>query len=155
MSKIIDMVTDAITPVVNSFGIEVIEITYKKIVSDMNLTVFIDKEGGVCLDDCELVHRAIDPILDELDPTNGEPYILNVSSPGIDRPLKIEWDYKKNMNKEVNVSLFEKCEFGKKFVATLVGYDFDKSKVSVSVKDKVIDLDMKNIALIKPEIKFN
>lgn len=120
----------------------------------MNLTIFIDKDGGVDLNGCELVHRTIDPILDEIDPTSGEKYILNVSSPGIDRPLKVERDYKRNLDKEVNVSLFEKVGDLKKFVAVLKGYDLQKGLIDLDYNGKEINLDIKNIALIKPEIKF-
>ena len=119
MSKVIDMVEEHITKAVAELGYEIIEITYKKYLGDMNLTIFIDKDGGVDLNGCELVHRTIDPILDEIDPTSGEKYILNVSSPGIDRPLKVERDYKRNLDKEVNVSLFFFFFDLKKFVAVL------------------------------------
>ena len=121
MSKVIDLVESNITKAVEDLGYEIVEITYKKYLGDMNLTIFIDKDGGVDLNGCELVHKTIDPILDEIDPTNGEKYILNVSSPGIDRPLKTERDYKRNMDTEVNVSLFEKVGDLKKFVAILRG----------------------------------
>ena len=154
MSKVIDWVESNITKAVEDLGYEIVEITYKKYLGDMNLTIFIDKDGGVDLNGCELVHKTIDPILDEIDPTNGEKYILNVSSPGIDRPLKTERDYKRNMDTEVNVSLFEKVGDLKKFVAILRGYDLQKGIITVEYKENDIDLEIKNIALIKPEIKF-
>lgn len=154
MSKVIDLVGSNITKAVEDLGYEIVEITYKKYLGDMNLTIFIDKDGGVDLNGCELVHKTIDPILDEIDPTNGEKYILNVSSPGIDRPLKTERDYKRNMDTEVNVSLFEKVGDLKKFVAILRGYDLQKGIITVEYKENDIDLEIKNIALIKPEIKF-
>ena len=154
MSKVIDLVESNMTKAVEELGYEIVEITYKKYLGDMNLTIFIDKDGGVDLNGCELVHKTIDPILDEIDPTNGEKYILNVSSPGIDRPLKTERDYKRNMDTEVNVSLFEKVGDLKKFVAILRGYDLQKGIITVEYKENDIDLEIKNIALIKPEIKF-
>lgn len=154
MSKVIDLVESNIIKAVEDLGYEIVEITYKKYLGDMNLTIFIDKDGGVDLNGCELVHKTIDPILDEIDPTNGEKYILNVSSPGIDRPLKTERDYKRNMDTEVNVSLFEKVGDLKKFVAILRGYDLQKGIITVEYKENDIDLEIKNIALIKPEIKF-
>ncbi len=154
MSKVIDKVAEGITAAVNELGVEVIEISYKKVLGNMNLTVFIDKTEGITLDDCEAVHKTIDPILDELDPTIGEPYILNVSSPGVDRPLKTVYDYNKNLGKQLNISLFEKNELGKKFIATLDSFDFETGVVVVKTAKDTITLDMKNIALIKPEIKF-
>ena len=154
MSKIIDKVTESITATVKELDVEIIEITYKKVMSNMNLTVFIDKVDGITLNDCEAVHKAIDPILDEIDPTSGEPYILNVSSPGVDRPLKTAYDYDKNIGKELNISLFEKIDLGKKFVATLIRFDLESGVVVVNCGKDDIELDIKNIALIKPEIKF-
>lgn len=154
MSKVIDIVSEGITKTIEDLGFEVVEITYKKYMGDMNLTIYIDKDGGVDLNACELVHRTIDPLLDELDPTNGEKYILNVSSPGIDRPLKTERDYKKNLNQDVEISLFEKVDNLKKFVATLKDYDLQNGIVVVTYKEKEIQLQLKNIALIKPDIKF-
>ncbi len=154
MSKVIDIVEKHITEPVENLGYEIVEITYKKYMGDMNLTIYIDKEDGVDLNGCELVHRTIDPILDEIDPTNGEKYILNVSSPGIDRPLKTERDYRKNMDTEVNVSLFEKVQDLKKFVAILRGYDLEKGIITVEYNGKDIEIALKNIATIKPEIKF-
>ncbi|MDE6967250.1 MAG: ribosome maturation factor RimP [Clostridia bacterium] len=154
MSKVIDLVTEHITKAVEDLGFEIVEITYKKYLGDMNLTIFIDSDNGVDLNACELVHRTIDPILDEIDPTSGERYILNVSSSGIDRPLKTERDYRKNTDKEVNISLFEKVDNLKKFVGILRGYDLEKGVVTIELDNKEINLDIKNIALIKPEIKF-
>ncbi len=154
MSKIIDKITESITATVKELDVEIIEITYKKVMSNMNLTVFIDKVDGITLADCEAVHKAIDPILDEIDPTSGEPYILNVSSPGVDRPLKTVYDYDKNIGKELNISLFEKIDLGKKFIATLVRFDLESGVVVVNNGKSDIELDVKNIALIKPEIKF-
>lgn len=154
MSKVIDKVYDRVSNLLKEMDVELVEITYKKVMQDMHLTLFIDTEEGVTLDDCERVHRAVDALLDELDPTDGEPYVLNVSSPGLDRPLKIEWDFKKNKGKEINVSLFDKCELGKKFVATLDDYDLEKGIVVLSADGKTAELEIKSIALMKPEIKF-
>ncbi len=154
MSKVIDMVATHITKAVEDIGYEIVEITYKKYLGDMNLTIYIDKDGGVDLNGCELVHRTIDPILDEIDPTSGEKYILNVSSPGIDRPLKFERDYRRNLDKEVNISLFEKVGDIKKFVAILRAFDLQTGIIKVEYKGKELELEIKNIALIKPELKF-
>ena len=85
--------------------------------------VFIDTETGVDLNTCEAFHRAIDPALDELDPTFGAPYTLNVSSPGLDRPLKTQRDFDKCMGSEVEVKLYAPMKGRKLFEAVLVGYD--------------------------------
>lgn len=154
MSKVVDLVEQHITKALSDIGYEIVEITYKKYMGDMHLTVYIDSDNGVDLNGCELCHRTIDPILDEIDPTDGQKYILNVSSPGLDRPLKTKRDYTRNLGKEVNVSLFEKVDGLKKFVAVLQDFDLEKGVITVMNGDKELVLEIKNIAGIKPEIKF-
>ncbi len=109
-------------PIADEMGIEIVEIEFKQGKSPA-LTAYIDIEGGVDLDTCEKFHRAIDVVLDEVDPTFGEPYTLNVSSPGLDRPLKTARDYEKCMGERVEIKLFAPLK-GKKFLeGKLVGYD--------------------------------
>ena len=86
MSKISDKVQEFITPIVEGLGCEIVEVEFAKKQNGDNLTVFIDKKGGVTINDCEMVHNAINEPLDELNPTEAKPYTLNVSSPGIDSP---------------------------------------------------------------------
>ena len=84
-----DTVSEAILPTVTELGYKLWDVTYSKIGADYHLEITIDKEGGVNIEDCERVHRAIDPILDEVDPIEGF-YYLEVSSPGIERELRTE-----------------------------------------------------------------
>ena len=93
MSKISDDVQEFLTPIVNGCGCEIVEVEFAKKYNGDNLTIFIDKKGGVTLEDCERVHNAVDAPLDELNPTQDKPYTLNVSSPGIDRPIISDKDY--------------------------------------------------------------
>ena len=112
MSKVADSVRQLVEPFAGQFGLEVVEVVYEKKYDGMNLTIFIDKDGGVSIDDCEKLHRAIDEPLDELDPIS-ESYTLNVSSLGIDRPLKTDRDFKRNLNKKISVKLYKAID-GKK-----------------------------------------
>ena len=116
----------------------------------MNLTVFIDKDGGVTLDDCEKVHKAIDAPLDELDPTDGKHYILNVSSPGLDRPLKNAKDYKRNTGKPVKASLYSPFQGRKQYEGILISWTDDS--VTLEVNNDEIVLNKKDISIIKPII---
>lgn len=118
----------------------------------MNLVFTIDSDNGVTIDDCEKVHKLIDPILDELNPTDDKPYILSVSSPGIDRPLKTDRDFKRNEGKEIEITLFQKLEGKKKFVGTLKAYD--AKAVTIEDGDKTLTFDREKIAHIVPVIKF-
>lgn len=156
MSKVVEVATKLALQPSAECDVEVIEVEYKKTVNGMELIFFIDtdREGGISLNDCEKFHNLIDPLLDAQDPTDGAPYRLSVSSPGLDRALKAERDYKKNMGKLVNVSLYEKGEFGKKFVATLTAYDLVKGVVTLDIKGAIHEFELQTIAIIKPEIVF-
>ena len=84
-----ETVREAISPVISELGYDIWDITYQKVGADYHLEVTIDSENGINIEDCEKVHRAIDPILDECDPIEGF-YYLDVSSPGIERELRTE-----------------------------------------------------------------
>ncbi len=150
MKDIISQVEIYITPIVEALGYEIIEVEYLKKYDDMNLTVYIDKEGGIMLEDCEKVHKAIDGPLDDLDPTKGARYILNVSSPGIDRPLKNTKDYKRNKGKDVEVSFYTPIDGNKKHCGILTEWTNDS--VTIDGKDGLKTFDKKDISIIRPII---
>ena len=108
MKNVKQQVFDLVAPIAESFGLEVVEVEYAKKHDGMNLTVFIDKEGGITINDCEMLHRAIDEPLDQLNPTDDQPYILNVSSLGLDRPLTTQRDFIRNKGKEIEVNTLDK-----------------------------------------------
>ena len=133
-------------------GYELLEVSYQKLADGMNLIFTIDADTPITIEDCEKVTKAIDPILDELNPTDDKPYILSVSSPGIDRPIKTERDFKRNMGKEVEITLFKKLDGEKKFVGTLES--FSQTQVTILQKDKPLTINRELIAHIVPVIKF-
>ena len=152
MGKVSDQVFSLVQPIADGFGLEVIEVLYEKKYDGMNLTVVIDKEGGVTIDDCEKLHRAIDAPLDELDPID-VPYILNVSSPGIDRPLKTERDYRRNMGKKISVKLYTPLENKKTHDGVLVAYDENTFTIE-TLKSKQLTFNKKDVAKVEPIIEF-
>ncbi len=155
MSKIADAVTELVKPIVEGLGMELVEVLFAKTKEGDALTVFIDKEGGVSLNDCEAVHNAIDAPLDDLDPTDGKPYTLNVSSPGLDRPFKTDRDFAKHIGFKVETSLFAPIAgVGKKFVATLAAYDPQGGVVTLELDGKSVAIDRKDIAIIREHIEF-
>lgn len=155
MSKIADAVTELVKPIVEGLGMELVEVLFAKTKEGDALTVFIDKEGGVSLNDCEAVHNAIDAPLDDLDPTDGKPYTLNVSSPGLDRPFKSDRDFAKHIGFKVETSLFAPIAgVGKKFVATLAAYDPQSGVVTLELDGKSVAIDRKDIAIIREHIEF-
>lgn len=155
MSKTADKVTELVRPIVEGLGMELVEVDFSRTKQGDALTVFIDKDGGVSLNDCEAVHNAIDAPLDELDPTEGKPYTLNVSSPGIDRPFKTDRDFQKHLGVKVEVGMFAPLEgVGKKFVATLVEYNGGDGTVVLDTDGKTITVNRQNIAIIREHIEF-
>lgn len=155
MSKIADSVTELVKPIVEGLGMELVEVAFAKTKEGDALTVHIDKDGGVSLNDCEAVHNAIDAPLDDLDPTDGKPYTLNVSSPGLDRPFKTDRDFAKHIGFKVETSLFAPIAgVGKKFVATLAAYDPQGGVVTLELDGKSVAIDRKDIAIIREHIEF-
>lgn len=152
MSKVTEKAESLIQKIITDLGYELVEVLYEKKYDSMNLTVFIDGEQGISLDDCEKVHNAIDPILDEYDPTEGAPYILNVSSCGLDRPLQTERDFKKYKDKEIEISLNTAIGGKKKLIGTLI--ERDEINTTIKEKEKIIKIENKLISKILPYIKF-
>lgn len=152
MGKVSEQVFELVAPIAESFGLEVIEVLYEKKYDGMNLTIVIDKDGGVTINDCEMLHRAIDAPLDKLDPIDCA-YTLNVSSPGIDRPLKTERDYKRNLNKKISVKLYKAVNFQKSFVGILTAYD-DETFTITTEKGQTITFVKKDTAHVEPVIEF-
>ena len=151
-NKPIEDIQATLQPIADEMGIEIVEVEFKQGRSPA-LTVYIDVEGGVDLNTCEKFHRAIDPALDELDPTEGAPYTLNVSSPGLDRPLKTERDFKKCLGEKVEVKLFAPIKGRKFFEAKLVG--FDETNVELEEKGETFKLEKTKIAKICRAIDFD
>lgn len=150
--KTIEEIQTVLQPIADEMQIEIVEIEFKQ-GREPALTVYIDIDGGVDLDTCEKFHRAIDLVLDELDPTFGSPYTLNVSSPGLDRPFKTERDFNKAMGQKVEIKLYAPLKGKKFFEATLVGYD--GNCIEVEEKGERLKLELSKIAKICKAIDFD
>lgn len=154
MSKISEKVEEFITPIIDGLnkGIEIVDVEFAKKYNGDNLTVFIDKPNGVTIEDCELVHNAIDEPLDELDPTEGKAYTLNVSSPGIDRAIVSDKDFTRNIGCELEINLFEPIKKKKTLVGTLVA--FNKESIILDVDGENIEIERKKISKATKYINF-
>lgn len=131
---------------------ELVDVEYVKEAGSWYLRVYIDKEGGIAVDDCEIVSREADPILDA-DDCIEESYILEVSSPGLGRPLKKEKDFARSIGEEVEVRLFRDINKCKEYTGILEEYD--KDTVTLLLEDETaITIDRKNIALIRLALDF-
>lgn len=154
MSKISEKVEEFIAPIVSALnqGIEIVEVEFAKKHNGDNLTVYIDKPNGVNIEDCELVHNAIDEPLDELDPTDGKPYTLNVSSPGIDRPIVSDKDFARNIGEELEVNLYEPILKKKTLVGRLIAFNSDS--VILEINNENLEVERKKISKATKFINF-
>lgn len=152
MAKVKQICEEKLRPVIEEMGYELVDVEYVKEFDGMSLIFTIDKEEGVTIDDCEKVNKKIDPIIDELNPTDDKPFTLVVSSPGLDRPLKTDRDLKRNLEKEVTVTLFAKVDGKKSFDGVLKG--FDDKNVILETAENTIAFERDKIANIKLIIKF-
>ena len=137
-----ETVREAILPTVTELGYRIWDVTYSKIGADYHLEITIDSDDGINIEDCEKVHRAIDPILDEVDPIEGF-YYLEVSSPGVERELRTDEHITLSLGVKVEAKLFAAKDGRKSIVGKLVSYEDGV----VTVNDGVAD-----IALTKAEI---
>ncbi len=130
-------------------GIEIVDVETK----GDNLTVFIETENGVDLDTCEKFHNAIMEPIDELDPSYGAAYTLNVSSPGLDRPFVTARDFQRNIGKEVEVKLFAPLK-GKKLLEGVLEA-FDENSVTIKLGEETEKINRTKIAKINKAIKLD
>lgn len=152
MSEVIKKAYEYIVPIVESLGYEVVEIEYKKVYQDMNLTFYIYSKSGITLDDCEKVNNALEEPLERFDITEGAPYVLNISSPGLDRPIVSEKDFERSLDTEVEVLLNEKIGKKSKLWGTLKAYDEQKIVLTKDATDT--EILRPKIKLVRPYIKF-
>lgn len=134
----------------DSMGIEIVDVECNE--KAASLTVYIETEQGVDLDTCEKFHNAINEPIDEFDPSFGQPYTLNVSSPGLDRPFKTYRDFERNLGKEIELKLYAPLK-GKKFLEGVLDA-FDENSVTVTVSGEQVKIARNKIAKINKAIKF-
>ena len=149
--KIAESVYQAIKPAFTG-DVQLIDVEYTKKVDGMHLCVFIDKVGGITIDDCVAVSNLIDPILEDLNPTEDKPYALDVSSYGLDRPLKFDWQFKKYINQKINVKLYQKINNLKEFVAVLK--EKTENEIVVEFNGVNEQFNLKDVAFVTPYIEF-
>ncbi|MCG2676746.1 ribosome maturation factor RimP, partial [bacterium] len=142
--KVREEVERLVLPILGEEGMELVDIEYKTGRGRGILRLYIDKPGGVKIDDCERVSKRIEPVLDRSNIIGGH-YFLEVSSPGLDRPLKKEKDFKRFMGRLIKVKTFSPIDNQKTFVGTLK--DYKEEVVTLETREeKVIEIPMKNIA---------
>lgn len=145
--------TEAILlPILEKNGFELWDVEYVKEGGTWYLRAYIDKPGGIMVDDCEIVSRELSDLLDEKDFID-EAYILEVSSPGLGRALKKERDFEKSLGKEVEVRTYRMMEGKKEFRGILKGYDKDTVTIETD-NAQMQTFEKKEIALIQLAFDF-
>lgn len=141
-----------VLPLVEANNFELVDVEYVKEAGTWYLRIYIDKEGGININDCELVSRAFSEILDKEDPIE-DAYILEVSSPGLGRPLKKDKDFQRHLGDEVEVRTYKPINKQKEFVGLLDAWD--KESVTLQMESgEMMTIARTDIALIRQYIEF-
>ena len=143
---------EIIIPIMEEYGFELVDVEYVKEGSSWYLRAYIDKPGGININDCETVSRRLSDILDEKDFID-DAYIMEVSSPGLGRPLKKEKDFKRSLGMEVDIRTYRMIDRQKEFTGILTAYD--AGTVTIALEDETTKtFDRGDIALIRLAFDF-
>lgn len=143
--KVTAFVNDLAAPLAGQLGLDLVDVEYKKEGGSWYLRVFIDKEGGVTLDDCQALSQKLENVLDSHDPIE-HAYILEVSSPGIERPLKSIEDFKRFLGSSVKITTFEPQEGKKEHTGHLIDLAESTLILKDQKKNKNILINLQNVA---------
>lgn len=150
--EIIDVTKDLSKPIAEDLGYELVDVEYNKESGDYYLRVYIYREEGIDVDDCQTMSRLLSEKLDEKDPIPGA-YYLEISSPGLDRPLKTDSDLNRNLKKKIEIGLYKSLNNKKVYVGRLE--DFNEDEIIISDNEKeMTKIPRELISIINLVIKF-
>ena len=149
--KVTDLVASFAKPVVEAHGCELWDVEYVREGSDYFLRIYLDKETGVDINDCEAISRALDPILDEKDPI-AESYHFEVCSAGLERTLKRPSDFERFMGSNITVKLYRPRNGLKEIPCVLTGYE--DGKITVEAGKETITFEKSQVALVRLRVEF-
>ena len=149
--KITEQVASFVQPVVEAHGCSLWDVEYVREGSERFLRLYIDKDGGVDISDCEAISRAVDPILDEKDPIP-ESYHFEVCSAGLERALKRPGDFERFMGSAVTVKLYRPRNGLKEIPGILRGYE--EGKVTVEAGKETVTFEKSEVALVRLRVEF-
>ena len=149
--KITEIVTEFAKPIVEENGCSLWDVEYVREGSERYLRLYIDKEGGVDIDDCEKIHRAVDPVLDEKDPIS-ESYHFEVCSAGLERALKRPSDFMQFMDSPILVKLYRPQNGLKEIPGILRGYE--EGRITVEAGKETITFEKSEVALARLRVEF-
>ena len=151
MSKVTDIVTGLAAPVAEELGLEIWDVEYIREAGQWYLRVYLDKEGGIGIADCEAFSKALDPMLDEADPIP-DSYVFEVSSAGAERELKKPEHFERFMGANVEVRLYQPIQGSKAWTGTLTGYE--QGRVTVENNGKAMVFEKSQVAQVRLRIVF-
>ncbi|MDT2829483.1 ribosome maturation factor RimP [Vagococcus carniphilus] len=157
MANVVDIVTDLVNPILDELTFELVDIEYVKEGKNWFLRVFIDKEGGIDINECALVSEKLGEKLDTIEPDPiPQAYFLEVSSPGAERPLKKEADYEQAIGEYINISFYQAVNGEKQYQGFLEKLDKETLTLRVKIKtqEKTMEFERKNIAKARLAIQF-
>ena len=149
--KITEIVTEFAKPIVEANGCSLWDVEYVREGSERYLRLYIDKQGGIDIEDCERVHRAVDPVLDEKDPIS-ESYHFEVCSAGLERALKRPSDFMQFMDSPILVKLYRPRNGLKEIPGMLRGYE--DGRVTVEAGKETITFEKSEVALVRLRVEF-
>ena len=148
--KVTDIVTKIAQPVVEAHGCQLWDVEYVREGDQRFLRLYLDKEGGVDITDCEAISRAVDPLLDEADPI-AESYHFEVCSAGLERALKRPSDFERFMGSNITVKLYRPRNGLKEIPCVLTGYE--DGKVTVEAGKETITFEKSQVALVRLRVE--
>ena len=149
--KITELISQLAQPIVEEKGCSLWDVEYVREGAERYLRLYIDKEGGVDITDCEAIHRAMDPILDEKDPI-AESYHFEVCSAGLERPLKRPEDFARFMGSPILIKLYRPRDGLKEIPATLTGYE--DGKLTATAGKQTLTFEKSEVALVRLRVEF-
>ena len=149
--KVTEQVAQFAKPIVEGFGCQLWDVEYVREGSERFLRVYIDKDGGIDIDDCEKIHRALDPVLDEKDPI-AESYYFEVCSAGLERALKRPGDFERFMGSPITVKLYRPRNGLKEIPCVLRGYE--DGRITVEAGKETITFEKSEVALVRLRVEF-
>ena len=149
--KVTELVAEFARPIVEAHGCELWDVEYVREGSDYFLRLYLDKEGGVNIDDCEAISRAVDPILDEKDPIPGS-YHFEVCSAGLERVLKRPSDFQRFLGSPITVKLYRPRNGLKEIPCVLKAYD--PGKLTVEAGKETITFEKSEVAQVRLRVEF-
>lgn len=139
-------VEELLKSIIENIGYELYDVRYEKEGKDYYLRIIIDKPEGIDINDCEKVNNAINDILDEADYIKDQ-YFLEVSSPGLERILRKDKHFEKQIGNEISLKLFKAIDKQKELIGILEEYN--KEELTIKVEDKTLKINLKDIAIAK------